>query len=95
MSRRVPATGILTELPLARLKPAVGEMSRQAPPKPRGLFECPGSSEFHNHNPNKARDRRQVADPRAVIPGASHVVRSGLSAVSGKPPGVRKVIERG
>ena len=62
MSRCVPATGILTELPLARLKPAVGEMCRQAPPKPRAGEKRSSRPEYQMENPGKARDRQQVTE---------------------------------
>jgi hypothetical protein len=45
MCCRVSAAGIRTELSQARLKPVVGEQSRQAPPKTRAGEKRPSSSE--------------------------------------------------
>jgi len=59
---RMSATGILTDLSLARLKPAVGVTIRQAPPRPRGLDECPSCPEYQTHNSSSVRDRQQVID---------------------------------
>jgi hypothetical protein len=57
----MPATGILTKLPVACLKPAAGAMLRQAPPtKPRAGEKRPSRSEYQTHNPGRARDRQQV-----------------------------------
>jgi hypothetical protein len=71
LSCRVSATGIRTELPQARLKPVVGEQSRQAPPKPRAGEKRPSGSDLQIDNPSEVRDRRD--SPRAV---ASKCVRT-------------------
>jgi hypothetical protein len=57
---RVPATGIQKQLPLARLKPAVGEMFRQAHRKPRGLDYCASRPDPKTHNRSEAQVRQQV-----------------------------------
>ena len=67
MNCRVPAKGILTELPLARLRPAVGEMSRQAQRKPRGLEKCAGCPEPRTHNTRDAQVRQQVVGLRRSL----------------------------
>jgi hypothetical protein len=54
----VPATGIRTELPLAHLRPAVGEQSRQAPPKLRAGRERPSRSDSLIRNQDRVRARR-------------------------------------
>ena len=59
---RMSATGILTDPSLARLKPAVGVMSRQAPPRLREPYECPSCPEYQTHNSSSVRDRQQVID---------------------------------
>ena len=64
MSCWVPTTGIRTRLPLARLRPAVGEQSGQAPLRLRRSHACPSCPEFQTHNPSKVRDGLQVIDLR-------------------------------
>jgi hypothetical protein len=56
----VPATGIQKQLPQARLKPAVGEMFRQAHRKPRGLDNCASRTDPKNHTTSDAQIRQQV-----------------------------------
>jgi len=94
----VPATGIRAESSVACLRPAVGAMLRQAPPKPRELFLCPSRSEFQTHNPGEVRGRWQaidlsggVNDVRALAPGV-YFVRFEPSSASRKQPAVTKVI---
>jgi len=75
VNHRVSAWGIQTELPVARLKPAVGEISRQASPKLRGLGECPICPEYKTHNTDKVRDRQQAID----LPGTFASRASGAA----------------
>jgi hypothetical protein len=81
----MPATGIPTKLPVARLEPAVGVMPRRAPPaKLRQVEECPSCPEYQIHNPCRVRDRQQVlclppgkSDIHSPAPGV-HFVRSAV-----------------
>ena len=59
MSCRMPATDTLNRILSTRLKPAVGSMFRQAPPKLRGLQEFPSCSEFQTHSPSEVRGRQR------------------------------------
>jgi len=81
----VPATGIRTKLPLARLKPAVGPMFRQAPSKLRQGEKRPSYSIYQTDNPSEVLDRQQVIDlrprVRSVLSGSSAAGRR-LSADS-------------
>jgi hypothetical protein len=83
VNHRVSARGIQTELPVARLKPAVGEISRQAPPKLRGLDECPSCPEYQTNNPGRVRNRQQVN------------LRPGANGVSWLSPSVYFVCAKG
>jgi len=64
---RVPAAGIQKQLPLARLRPAVGEMFRQAHRKPRGLDNCASRSDPKTNNTNDAQVRQQVVGLRRSL----------------------------
>ena len=71
MNHWMPATGIPTKLPVARLEPAVGVMPRRAPPaKLRQVEECPSCPEYQIHNPCRVRDRQQVL---CLPPGKSDI----------------------
>ena len=98
MSCWVPATGIRTKLPLARLKPAVGEESRQAPPKPRAGDKRPSCSDFQIHNPGKVRERQQMIGLRLGVHFVSTKwqMEQGLEGsaigLAGYASSVRKVV---
>ena len=98
MSYWVPATGIRAESSVACLKPAVGAMLRQAPPKPRELSLCPSRSEFQTYNPGEFRGRWQATDLSAgagdmsrLSPGV-YFVREEGSGVQGSEGSSLKVV---
>jgi len=62
VNRRMPARGIHPK-PVACLKPAVGEKSRQASPELRAGEMRSNRPDFQTHNLGSTSARRRVIDP--------------------------------